>query len=56
MTIVFFFHLDNKDFKKIQLIITFTKVANSIKKATNIIKNLAIVAKKKKTIIINFKV
>lgn len=47
MTIALFFHLSNQDLEEIQLIVIFTKVANLVKQATRITKNLAIMTRKK---------
>lgn len=43
------FYLVNKDLKEIQLIIVSIKTPNLAKQATNITRNLIIMAKKKKT-------
>lgn len=47
MTIALFLHLSNQDLEEIQLIVIFTKVANLVKQATGITKDLAIMTRKK---------
>lgn len=47
MTITSFFHLGNKDFEEIQLIVTSTEVANLAKQVIGMIGNLAIMIRKK---------
>lgn len=47
MTTAPFLHLGNKNLKEIQLIVTSTKAANLAKQATGIIKDLAMIARKK---------
>lgn len=49
ITITPLFYLSNKDFEKIQLIVTSTEVTNLGKQATGIIGDLTIMAKKKKS-------
>lgn len=45
---ILFSYMDNKNLEKIQLIITFIKVADLLKLITGVIRNLAIMVKKKK--------
>lgn len=47
MTRLLFFYLGNKDLKKIQLIVTSTKVTNLTKRVTDITKDLVLIIIKK---------
>lgn len=50
MISILFSYMDNKNLEKIQLIIIFIKVANLLKLIIGIIRNLAMMVKKKKLI------
>lgn len=47
MTTALLFYLSNKDLEEIQLILTFTKAANLVKRAIDVIGDLTMMVKKK---------